>query len=95
MVKRFRLKPLYVEAIQFTGYNADECLNFCMQNDLSKSDVYNEYTITVDSLSEIIFIESLYDQMTCNKGDWIVKKSDNDFYVCKDSIFQSSFEELT
>lgn len=83
MTKRFRKKPVVIEAVRFTGRNDAECLAFCP----SARD-------PVDRRPNLI-IPTLEGEMLCNVGDWIIKGVNGEFYPCKPDIFAKTYEPAT
>ena len=78
--KKYAKKPIVIEAIQFTGDNMMACLEFCPIGE-------EEF--------EQIYIPTLEGEMTCTKGDWIIKGIKGEFYPCKPDIFEKSYEEVS
>lgn len=83
MIKKYRKKPVVIEAIQFTGTNIRDCAEF-----LGKS--YKEG----HSESNEIVIHTLEGDMTASEGDYIIKGVNGEFYPCKPDIFQKTYEEV-
>jgi hypothetical protein len=81
MVQRFRKKPVVVEAIQFTGENTKECMEFC-----------RGAIKFPDGLIKTILIQTTDGNRLCGIGDYIVKEVDDKFYICKHDIFYSIYE---
>lgn len=80
-VKRYRKKPVVVEAIQFTGHNDDKCLAFCPK----AFDSPERYASLI--------IPTLEGDHRCNPGDWIIRGVKGEFYPCKPDIFEATYEE--
>lgn len=81
---RFRKKPIEIEAIKFDGWNWAECYQFMSDEVLFFPQVLEE--------REFIKIETLRGIVTANKGDWIIKDIDGEFYLCKPDIFIKTYE---
>lgn len=81
MIKSYKKKPLIVEGVQYTGKLENELIKFCPVLMIS-SDGYD------------LYIETLEGNMKVNKGDYIVKGINGEFYPIKEEIFKKSFEEL-
>lgn len=77
---RYRKKPVVIEALQFTGSNAKECLEFCpiawMPTDIQPN----------------LAIPTLEGQMICSAGDYIIRGVKGEFYPCKPDIFKQTYE---
>lgn len=75
---RYRKKPVVIEAIRFTGANYEEIREFIGQNTPSSD------------LS--IVIPTLEGNMVAQKGDYIIKGVQGEFYPCKPDIFAETYE---
>ena len=85
MVKKFRKKPVIIEAIQLTKDNAVEALSFCN----------NDGNIVASNEDETgISISTLEGTMLANIGDYIIKGVKGEFYPCKADIFEQTYEEV-
>jgi len=83
MIRRFRKKPVVIEAVQWTGENQSEVLDFFDKFERHKLE--NDGTIT---------IETLEGNHTTKKGDWIIKGVKGEFYPCKPEIFKLTYVEV-
>lgn len=79
MVKKYKKKPVVVEAIQFNGYNAIEISRFV-----------GTIHCHVDPNGEF-FINTLKGTMRASKGDYIIKGIKGEFYPCKPDIFENTY----
>lgn len=79
----FRKKPVVIDAIQYTGDNVTECLNFIKRT--------NQSLPTYIDTSTFI-IKTLEGAMTVCKGDWIIRGVQGEFYPCKPDIFDQTYE---
>ena len=85
MAKKFRKKPVVIEAIQLTKENVVDVLSFCN----------NASNIVASSEDEMgISILTLEGTMTANTGDYIIKGVKGEFYPCKPDIFELTYEEV-
>ena len=78
---RYRKRPVEIEAIQFTGDNADAVADFA-------------YGQIGYASSEKVVIETLEGSMTGSVGDWIIKGVKGEFYPCKPDIFAATYEAV-
>ena len=78
----FRKKPVVISAIQFTGTNDHECLEFCPKA--------TDPETNVPSLE----IKTLEGVMTCSRGDYIIRGVNGEFYPCKPDIFEKTYEKV-
>ena len=81
MIKKFRKKPVTIEAIQWTGKNLSEIGNFVGGSIANKS--------------TILIIHTLEGDMEASIGDYIIKGVNGEFYPCKPDIFDKIYEEVT
>ena len=87
----FRKKPVIIEAIQWTGHNTLEIMEFMQVNDMEG------YVKRWGNLKLTqIFIDTLEGRMIADTGDWIIKEpyptKDRTFYPCKPDIFEATYE---
>ena len=78
---RYKTKPCEIEAIQWTGENIIESLDWGQGNIL-----WND----VDDL----FIDTLEGRMKANINDYIIKGLRGEFYPCKPDVFEKKYEEV-
>lgn len=81
---KYRAKPVEIEAIQWTGKNTKEVIEFTRY--LSAN--YKENDINV------LGILTLEGAMIAHIGDYIIKGINNEFYPCKPDIFNEKYEEI-
>lgn len=80
-MKKYRKKPVVIEAVQWTGNNVDEVFTFGN----------SRVTGIVDQKLAIHTLEGI---MTADLGDYIIKGIKGEFYPCKPDIFEASYEEV-
>ena len=83
MAQKFRKKPVVIEAVQWTGQNQFEILNFC------KTCYFTSYGTVKD-----LYIDTLEGDLLANKGDYVIKGVAGEFYACKGDIFALTYENL-
>ena len=81
MIKKYRKKPVVIEAIQWIGNNLSEIDNFISR--------------TVDNKETTLVIHTLEGDMEASIGDYIIKGVNGEFYPCKPDIFDKTYEEVT
>jgi len=86
MIRKYRKKPVEVEAVQYTGSaeNLIELLEFTGQGDLHYNPVDNT-----------IVIETLEGNMIASLGDFIIKGVSGEFYPCKPDIFKITYDPVS
>lgn len=84
--RKFRKKPVEVEAIEFTGENARDVATWIGEGVLLESDS--------KGFMNRVVIQTLEGDMTAVVGDWIIKGVQGEFYPCKPSIFDETYDEV-
>jgi hypothetical protein len=79
MVQKWRKKPVVIEAVQWSGNNQSEILEFC--KDFARIDIGNKL--------EIITLQGI---MIASIDDYIIKGINGEFYPCKPDIFLKTYE---
>lgn len=83
MIKQYKKRPIPIKAVQWEGEeNLDEVLKFC--------EGCAEWKMTLNFL----LVHTLEGTMRADIGDYIVKGVDGEFYPCKASIFEKTYEEI-
>ena len=85
MLKKFRKKPIVIEAIQWDGCNLQEVMEGFPLISLK---------IGKNHYPQNISIETLEGKVRVSIGDWIVKGVSGEFYPVKPSIFKLTYEEV-
>lgn len=85
-VRKFKKKPLVVEAIQFTGFNSELCEEFIGDD---RAIMYTEHFTKAKRL----IIPTLEGDMNASIGDWIIKGVTGEFYPCKPDVFAATYDE--
>lgn len=78
---KYRKKPVVIEAVRWDGNNHKEVIGFA------------ENKIWFDSLGNI-WIATLEGDMVAQKGDYIIKGVQGEFYPCKPDIFAKTYEAI-
>jgi len=81
-MKKYRKKPVIVEAIKYVGYNHLE-----MKKQIGENGFW-------DILRNKLAIRTLEGNMVADLGDYIIKGIAGEFYPCKPEIFEASYEEV-
>lgn len=85
MIGRYRKRPVVIEAVQFTGHNDAEVLDFVNLN--------GGEALDPESDRPTIIIRTLEGDMTAEARDWIIRGVKGEFYSCKPHIFELTYEE--
>lgn len=81
MIKKYKKRPVTIEAIQFTGYNYQEIKEF----------VGDSYRL--DRLNASPYICTLEGDMLISPTDYVIKGVKGEFYPCRADIFLETYEE--
>jgi len=94
MIKKYRKKPVVIEAIQYNNLNISEIENFVGKK-LNK-ELENVSSYNANMLPPIfsIIIETLEGNHKALPGDYIIKGIHGEFYPCKPDIFKLTYEEV-
>lgn len=89
MIRKFRKKPVVIEAVQFIPENEKTLKEFCGEK--IEIMVGGEHH---PNKGEILFatIKTLEGDMTANINDWIIKGVKGEFYPIKNDIFLATYE---
>lgn len=88
MIKKYRKKPVQIEAIQFMGNNVEEIEDFVGQQLLRYTNKDNEdpdYSVGIPTLEGI---------MKASIGDYIIRGVAGEPYPCKPDIFKQTYDEI-
>ena len=82
MIKKYRKKPIAIDAVQWTGDNLAE---------LRKLEGFNAVHTCFSGKLNINTYEGV---MNASVGDYIIKGVQGEFYPCKPDIFEQTYEEV-
>lgn len=84
MIMKVRKRPVEVEAVQWTGENLGELIDFC-----------NERLSYVELKGHIcLYINTLEGSHVVLPNDYIIKGIKGEFYPCKPDIFEMTYERI-
>jgi len=81
--KKYRKRSVVIEAIQWTGNNSKEIVDFAGK----RIQIIGENPV-------LLHIDTLEGLMRAGKGDFIIKGLKNEFYPCKPDIFKMTYDEF-
>lgn len=81
-MKKYRKKPVVIDAIQFNGWNFGEIQDW----------MFNYKGIYPSCYKDTMIINTLEGDMVANVGDFIIKGVNGEFYPCKPDIFKKTYE---
>lgn len=82
-VKKYKKKPVVIEAMQLHAYNAGDAVQWIMENG-GKAWVEDAR----------LRIETLEGTMSAQIGDYVIKGVQGEFYPCKPNIFEETYESF-
>jgi len=91
-MRKFRKKPVVIEAEQFDGSwaSAKPILEWMEPS----RPIDRSGARWADRDGGTIFINTLEGEMTASPGDWIIKGVKGEFYPCKPDIFEATYEPV-
>lgn len=85
MIMKVRKKPVEVEAVQWTGENLGEIIDFC-----------GKYLSFIEGDSHtFMYVQTLEDSHRVSLNDYIIKDIKGEFYPCKPDIFEMTYERIS
>ena len=90
-IRRFRKKPVEVEAVQWTGDN----WYFIREWTDNKFNVLYEEDRTDDPDATAEVLDGLHSTwVLVYDNDWIIRGVKGEFYPCRDEVFRETYEEV-
>lgn len=102
-VKRYRKKPVVIEAMRLEGTNADmhAVYQWVERNTLGSFEPldviegrkpYPASGVSIDPRDGRFIISTLEGLHWADPGDWIIRGVQGEFYPCKPDIFEATYE---
>ncbi|NFG31419.1 hypothetical protein FDC58_04790 [Clostridium botulinum] len=92
MIRRFRKKPVEIEAVQFTDKNKDQVYHWATEIQMNISHSWDKDN------KPCLIVPTLEGEMICSLGDYLIKEpfpTDwRKIYPCKEDIFKKTYEEV-
>lgn len=85
-MKKYRKKPIEIEAAQWDGKKIDNMYPIAFFKDHDVDWRYYK--------QENLIIETVDGPMTVPPGSWIIKGIRGELYACRQDIFEESYEEV-
>lgn len=89
--RKFRKKPVVIEAVKWTGLNHQEINDFIWETDPPEKE---RHGYAEDGTLLIKTLESGHGMHTATIGDMIIRGVNNDYYPCKPDIFEKTYEPV-
>jgi hypothetical protein len=80
---RYRKKPVVIEALLWSGSNAPDVADFLGSSPTFGSDGRGAHWVEISTLEGT---------MRADKGDYIIKGIQGEFYPCKPDIFEATYD---
>lgn len=84
---RYRKKPVVIEAVPISGY-----LDMAEICEWVKAGGGHASFGQAETGPAYVLIQTLEGAMRADVGDWIIRGVEGEFYPCKPSIFEASYE---
>lgn len=84
MTNRYRKRPIEIDAIRWTGENIKDVADF--------TDGHRD--VVHDGDSHSLLVSTPEGRMRCMAGDWLIRGVEGEYYPCRDSIFQATYEDV-
>lgn len=84
---KYRKKPVEIEAVQYTGANEHEIMEFA-------GDARVRCVPMSMAVRPAITIDTLEGVMTASEGDFIIRCVKGELYPCKPDIFAATYEPV-
>ena len=93
---KYKKKPVIIEAIQWTGENLKEVLDFTGKADNFEKyfKSFEQYPDFVRSDGNTFKIFTLEGVMLASVGDFIIRGIHGEHYPCKPEIFEMTYEKV-
>ena len=88
MIKKYKKKPVTIEAMQFTEETISDCMKWVGKDFYETRECIDDITILR------FFIKTLEGDHEVKIGDYIIKGVKGEFYPCKSDIFGMTYDEV-
>lgn len=90
---RYKKKTVIIDAIQWTGLNLTEIIDFVGKNLIVE--IYDAgYQAGATPLAVSLKLKTLEGDMNVSISDYIIKGVQGEFYPCKPDIFKETYEPV-
>lgn len=88
-MRKYKKRPVVVEAIQWDGKNIEEVKEFVAEDKFIISPFSNKITGQVENM---LLVKTLEGEMIASPGDFIIKGIEGEFYPCSPDVFEKTYE---
>lgn len=81
MTKKYRKKPVFIEAIQWNGENLSEIDKFTQGK--------------VKNHESVLIVPTNYGETYASLNDYIIKEANGNLHPCKTDVFANTYEKVT
>lgn len=90
-MKKYRKKPVVIEAVQWVGKNLRDATEFIEEHNLPFPASIGTY---YDGQGAGLVIPTLEGAMIATCGDFIIRGVQGEYYPCKTDIFEATYEAV-
>lgn len=94
-MSKFRKKPVVINAIQWTGDNADEVIALTGRSRFILLDEQDRVNCDDPEATASVFDSTHGAWLLVTPGQWVVKGVQAELYPCSDGIFRETYEEAS
>ena len=96
MIKKYRKKPVVIEAMLYTIKHYRDLKDWAGDNVTMQLNSETAYQVIDNTAYPIIspIIHTLEGDMKVDNGDYVIKGVNGEFYPCKPDIFDKTYEEV-
>lgn len=79
MIRKYRKKPVVIEALQWLGDNHDD---------------FRGWVPNLEYSGDYLYIHTREGRMQADPKDWVIKGVQGEFYPCKPDIFAATYDKV-
>jgi len=91
MIDKYVKKPIPIEAVKYDGSNQDEILAW---GNYGRSQVNPNVWFDFNGYMHVATLEGSFKAKN-KTGDYLVKGTEGEFYICEGSIFEKTYEKVS
>ena len=90
---KYKTNPCEIEAIQWTGNNSKEILDFC-KGQAKYNIIYAAWKVDKGPAVQQLIIHTLEGDMKASVNDYIIRGLNGEYYPCKPDIFEKKYSPI-